>query len=226
MALPQWPTGPIKVKDRVLQMAHKRVGRPRRTADQENSDLRRKLHGNIFESLDAGNQDLRARVPEVDGMTYAWEIKGGTIITGSTASSMMFHAGYGPNLNLRCRIICPAQGCGRRVAILPGGSIFACRHCYRLAYPSQRENPDDRAARRADKIRARLGWESGIINPDGEKPKGMHWRTLLRLKAEHDRQVAVSLEGMMARMELIHERVQKYCDDHLDEPDNLFRDLG
>jgi len=48
--------------------------------------------------------DLRASVPEVDGMTYAWEIEGGTIITGSTASSVVFHAGYGPNLTLRCRI--------------------------------------------------------------------------------------------------------------------------
>ena len=25
---------------------------------------------------------------------------------------------------------CPAMGCGRRVAILYGGRIFACRHCY------------------------------------------------------------------------------------------------
>lgn len=51
-----------------------------------------------------GAQDLRARVPEVGGMTYAWEIEGGTIITGSSASSMVFQAGYGPNLTLRCRI--------------------------------------------------------------------------------------------------------------------------
>ena len=35
--------------------------------------------------------------------------------------------------------LCPARGCGRRVAILYGGGIFACRHCYQLAYPSQRE---------------------------------------------------------------------------------------
>ena len=28
---------------------------------------------------------------------------------------------------------CPASGCNRRVAILYGGSIFACRHCYRLS---------------------------------------------------------------------------------------------
>jgi hypothetical protein len=55
--------------------------------------------------------------------------------------------------------LCPARGCGRRVAILYkgyGSAIFACRHCYQLAYPSQRETYDDRAARRADKIRKRF----------------------------------------------------------------------
>jgi hypothetical protein len=51
--------------------------------------------------------------------------------------------------------ICPAVGCGRRVAILYGGVIFACRHCYRLAYPSSREDAGDRATRRADRLRAR-----------------------------------------------------------------------
>lgn len=81
---------------------------------------------------------------------------------------------------------CPAKGCGRRVAILYGGSIFACRHCHNLAYQSQRETHDDRAMRRADNIRHRLGWKAGIANPPGGKPKGMHWKTFEKLKAEHD----------------------------------------
>ena len=73
--------------------------------------------------------------------------------------------------------LCPARGCGRRVASLYGGSIFACRHCHQLAYQSQRESAYNRAARKADKIRDRLGWEPGIHNSRGcEKPKGMHWR--------------------------------------------------
>lgn len=67
----------------------------------------------------------------------------------------------------RAWFICPAAGCGRRVAILYGGSIFACCHCFRLAYPSQRESAKDRATRRANKIRARLGWEPGILNGKG-----------------------------------------------------------
>lgn len=95
--------------------------------------------------------------------------------------------------------LCPARACGRRVAILYGGAIFACRHCYRLAYPSQRENDDDRAARRADRIRERLGWEPGILNGSGLKPKGMHWRTFERLTAEHDALIQESLAGMTRR---------------------------
>jgi hypothetical protein len=96
--------------------------------------------------------------------------------------------------------ICPARGCGRRVAILYGGAFFACRHCYRLAYESQREDTSDRLARRADVIRKRLGWEAGILNPKGwTKPKGMHWRTFGRLNAEYDRLAGASLAGMMQR---------------------------
>lgn len=93
----------------------------------------------------------------------------------------------------------PARGCGRRVAILYGGGIFACRHCYRLAYPSQRETWDDRAARRADRIRNKLGWEPGILNGKELKPKGMHWRTFERLTAKHDTFVEQSLAGMAQR---------------------------
>ena len=93
--------------------------------------------------------------------------------------------------------LCPADGCGRRVAILYGGAVCACRHCYRLAYESQRERDYDRLAGRADKIRRRLGWPVGILNPTPwTKPKGMHWRTFWQLTAEHNRLVGASLEGM------------------------------
>jgi hypothetical protein len=92
--------------------------------------------------------------------------------------------------------ICPAHGCGRRVAILYGGGIFACRHCYQLAYASAREDAGDRATRRADRIRARLGWEPGILNGHGGKPKWMRWRTFYRLAAEHDRLVNRSMHAV------------------------------
>ncbi len=83
--------------------------------------------------------------------------------------------------------LCPARGCGQRVARLHGGEIFACRHCHQLAYPSQHEDAGDRAARRAHRIRDRLGWPGGVLEGSGwEKPKGMHWRTYQRLCDEHD----------------------------------------
>lgn len=108
----------------------------------------------------------------------------------------------------RAWFLCPAQGCGRRVVILFGGSIFACRHCHKLAYQCQRETDDDRAARRADRIRERLDWEPGILNGGGGKPKGMHWRTFERLKAEHDAFVSVSLVGMAQRLGLFENRLE------------------
>ena len=86
----------------------------------------------------------------------------------------------------RAWFVCPSPGCGRRVAILYGGMRFACRHCHNLAYACQREAHDDRAMRRAERIRERLGWALGIANLNGGKPKGMHWKTYHRLRAEHD----------------------------------------
>jgi hypothetical protein len=101
---------------------------------------------------------------------------------------------------------CPAVGCGRRVAVLHGGRVFACRQCNCLAYRSQREADDDRATRRADKLRKRLGWEPGILNGNGWKPKGMHWRTFERLQGEHDEHVTDALAGMTTKLGLLNER--------------------
>ena len=98
---------------------------------------------------------------------------------------------------------CPALGCGKRVAILYAGSVFACRHCKQLAYACQRETTDDRAARRADTIRRRLKWEPGILNGEGYKPKGMHWSTFERLKSEHNAYAIASITAMRLRFSLI-----------------------
>ncbi len=90
--------------------------------------------------------------------------------------------------------LCPARGCSKRVAILYGGAIFACRHCHRLAYPSENENSRDRATRRADKLRDRLQWPPGIFEGSGwGKPKHMHHATYQRLVAEYEQREAVAL---------------------------------
>jgi hypothetical protein len=74
-----------------------------------------------------------------------------------------------------------------------------------LAYASQRETQDERAARRADRIRDKLGWELDTVNGRGSKPKEMQWSTFERLTAQHDAFVQVSLSGMTARLNLIGE---------------------
>jgi hypothetical protein len=109
----------------------------------------------------------------------------------------------------RAWFLCPVRGCGRRVAILFGDSIFACRHCHKLAYQCQRETDDDRAVRRANTIRARLGWQAGILNPSGIKPKGMHWRTFERLEAEHDAFANASWAGIAERLGLMNRRLDR-----------------
>jgi len=47
-----------------------------------------------------------------------------------------------------------------------------------------------------------LGWEPGILNGNGCKPKGMHWSTFERLTAQHDAFVQTSLARITARFSL------------------------
>lgn len=98
--------------------------------------------------------------------------------------------------------LCPARGCGRRTALLYIGSILACRQCHQLAYASQKEAAYDRVARRADKIREKLGWEPGILNRGGGRPKGVHWETFKRLTLRHDSSVEISLAAIEARLNI------------------------
>ena len=89
--------------------------------------------------------------------------------------------------------------CSRRVLQLYGVGRYLCRTCQNLSYTSQREQPQDRAFRRADGIRVRLGGQPGIANPFPEKPKYMHWRTYERLEREADEAVDVINAYSMAR---------------------------
>jgi hypothetical protein len=83
--------------------------------------------------------------------------------------------------------ICPGvvngTACRRRVAKLYGpGRYFACRHCYRLVHASQSEGGLDRALRRANTIRQRLGGDPGMAARFASRPKGMWRRTYERLR--------------------------------------------
>lgn len=89
----------------------------------------------------------------------------------------------------RAYFICPGVvngiACGRRVVRLHGpGRYFLCRHCCRLGYASQGEGGWDRARRRSEKLRQRLGGDrcsSSLVLP---RPKGMWRRTHARLSGQ------------------------------------------
>ena len=87
--------------------------------------------------------------------------------------------------NYRHWWLCPK--CSKRVSVLYCAGTYVCRHCLSVPYGSQLQQPIDRLFSRADAIRQRLGWQSGIAHGNGSKPKGMHSKTFDRLVNEHDR---------------------------------------
>ena len=85
----------------------------------------------------------------------------------------------------RAWFYCPKAGCNRRVAKLYlGGPLYGCRHCYRLTYQSTSEHQADRALRKAQKLRMRLGGSPNMTLPFPPKPKRMRWNTYERLRAK------------------------------------------
>jgi hypothetical protein len=86
-----------------------------------------------------------------------------------------------------CSAFSGGHYCGRRVALLYGaGELFACRHCYGLVYASQQEALRERGLGKAQKIRMRLGGSPSILDCFPDKPRGMRWRTYVRLRNSHD----------------------------------------
>lgn len=98
----------------------------------------------------------------------------------------------------RAWFLCPARGCLRRVAVLYGGAIFACRHCHQLVYQSQRDTTHSRALRRSQAIIEKLGGE--YVNGLPNKPKGMHWKTYSALVARYEHAQAGSWSPWLLRM--------------------------
>lgn len=100
--------------------------------------------------------------------------------------------------------------CGRSVAKLYGaGRLFACRHCYRLGYASQRGGPMDRAHQRLASLHRKLKANySGPDMPPPPKPKWMRWKSYSRIakqiEAGQDHLNAVFVAGserLLVRLE-------------------------
>jgi hypothetical protein len=109
-----------------------------------------------------------------------------------------------------CSVASNGVFCGRRVIKLYGaGRLFACRHCYRLAYTSQQESAHESGLWKSQKIRMRLGGSASMADLFPEKPKGMHWRTYDRLRRLHDGAEERSTIGLMGFVERLGRRTSR-----------------
>lgn len=100
-----------------------------------------------------------------------------------------------------CPGVVNGRACGRPVVKLySAGRYYLCRHCYRLTYASCSEDGVDRALRRANRIRMKLGGEPGLAAMFPRRPKGMWRRTYDRLLDE--------TAGLESRSE---ERLERYA---------------
>lgn len=79
---------------------------------------------------------------------------------------------------------CPS--CHRRCRVIYGGAHFRCRTCHGLKYESQYESPICRISSKRHKLRDRLGQSGSLSDLLANKPKGMHWRTYLRIMERDD----------------------------------------
>jgi hypothetical protein len=135
------------------------------------------VHGNAYEALRV-NVDY---VPNIAVLSFGyrgWDRRYGELVEQSVSLTWTQCALGGRRPWFRCPTCC------RRVALLySSGGLFGCRHCYGLAYASQNENPWLRNIRRTRKIRRRLGGGFSFAEPLPKKPRGMHWKTYLRLRA-------------------------------------------
>jgi hypothetical protein len=110
-----------------------------------------------------------------------------------------------------CSFDAKGAQCGRQVSKLYGGGrLFACRHCYRLAYASQRETVSQRGRRKAQKIRMRLGGGSpSMTNDFPARPRGMHEQTFERWRRIHDAAEECSTNGLIRFVERLGRRISR-----------------
>ena len=85
-------------------------------------------------------------------------------------------------------LLCPK--CSKRTSVLYCAGLYVCRHCINACYGSQLQQPIDRIYSKLNAIRARMGWQVGVIHGIGERPKGMHHSTYKRLIKDYEQLTA------------------------------------
>jgi hypothetical protein len=83
----------------------------------------------------------------------------------------------------RAIFVCNSCRCGA-IRLFARHGTYACRHCHRLAYASQKYNQVGRKRLQASKLRLQLGGFPDISEPVPSKPKWTRHRTYQRMRNE------------------------------------------
>ena len=108
--------------------------------------------------------------------------------------------------------VCPGVvngvSCGRRAAKLYlKGRYFLCRHCQDLTYASRQETGRIGALHKCQRIRQKLGGTANMTEPFPDKPKGMHFKTYVRLLGEYEKAHEEYTRAMIEDLERLTGRV-------------------
>lgn len=106
---------------------------------------------------------------------------------------------------------CPK--CAHTVKRLYGAGVrYLCRRCHNLVHASTQERPGNRATRKNQKLRRKLGAEIGLGDWIGPKPKGMHWKTFERTRARiHDAEAEV-YDDMLVLLNRMRRKTERRSD--------------
>jgi hypothetical protein len=157
----------------------------------------------------AASINLRAEADRLD-LSYRVRIAGGEWEdVAETIDVVRSPCRFG---GVRPYFICPGVmngvACGRCVVKLHcAGRYFLCRNCCRLAHASQSEGARDRALRRANKIRQRLGGDPDMVAPFPPKPRGMWRHTYDRLREQAFAAEMLADEAFALRAERLAARI-------------------
>lgn len=119
---------------------------------------------------------------------------------------------------------CPR--CALRVKRIYGGGVrYLCRTCHGLVHASTQERPGNRATRKNQKLRRRIGAEIGLGDWIGPKPKGMHRKTFEEISARihaAESEVYDDMLVLLNRMQRTTERRSARVGE-LDRPKDFWR---
>jgi hypothetical protein len=80
-------------------------------------------------------------------------------------------------------LVCANCGCGA-IRLFARYGTYACRHCHKAVYASQKNNQIGRKRLQASKLRLQLGGLPAICEPMPSKPKWTRRRTYQRIRTE------------------------------------------